>query len=69
VAALRLAETAGDRTAEHREILAAVTAGEPERAVAALSAHLQHSVDLSAEQLAAEQGVAGEPILLAPLPT
>lgn len=69
VAALRLAETAGDRTAEHREILAAVGAGDAERAVAALSKHLQHSVDLSAEQLASEQGGSGEPIRLMPVAT
>lgn len=69
VAALRLAETAGDRTVEHREILAAVQAGDSERAVAALGKHLQHSVDLSAEQLASEQGVEGEPILLMPVAT
>lgn len=54
VAALTLAETTAERAQEHREILEAVRAGESERAVAALTAHLEHSVELAAQTLSAE---------------
>ena len=53
VATMTLAQTAGDRAREHREMLEAVRAGNAEAAVTALSAHLRHSVDLAAASLAA----------------
>lgn len=55
VAALKLAETAPSRLREHREMLAAVIAGDADAAVRALETHLQHSVDLSAAELTREQ--------------
>ena len=53
VATMTLQQTAADRAREHREMLEAVRAGDAGRAVAALSAHLRHSVDLAAESLEA----------------
>lgn len=58
VAALSLAATAEDRAREHQEMLAAVRAGDGDAAVAALTAHLQHSVDLAASTLSDEQAEA-----------
>ncbi len=57
VATMTLQQTAPERAREHRQMLEAVRAGDAEFAVAALSAHLRHSVDLAAASL----GIPGEP--------
>ena len=60
VATMTLAETAGNRAREHREMLEAVRSGNAEAAVTALSAHLRHSVDLAVASLAAPEEMGGQ---------
>lgn len=55
VAALRLAATSEERSHEHLEMLESVRAGDADKAVAALTRHLEHSIDLAAQTLSDEQ--------------
>lgn len=62
VATMTLEGTSAQRMREHQQMLAAVRSGDAEAAAAALSAHLQHSVDLAVESFTSPQDPSGEKV-------